>query len=64
MKSRSDGDRPVLMVTNTPDGPAYGLDTGKAISQAKAREIQADLCVKPNDDGLFPNCPQTWRRGD
>jgi hypothetical protein len=52
----------VLMVTHSPDGESFGLDTGQAVSPKKAREIQADLFVKPQEDGLFEGFSQTWRR--
>lgn len=60
MKSRS---KPaVLVLTHTPDGAAYGNETGQAVSKKTAHEIQADLFVKPSEDGLFPGHSQTWKR--
>lgn len=61
MKPKLDPDR-VLMVTHTPDGPAFGLDTGQPVTGSQARDLKADLFTKPNDDGLFPDMPQTWKR--
>lgn len=53
-----------LMVTYTGEGAAYGLDDGQAVNEAAALELQADLFVRPNEDGLFPGCSQTWKRWD
>jgi hypothetical protein len=52
------------MVTYTGEGAAYGLDDGQAVNEAAALELQADLFVRPNEDGLFPGCSQTWKRWD
>jgi hypothetical protein len=52
----------LLMVTHSPEGESFGLDTGQAVTAKKAREIQADLFVTPQNDGLFPGFSQTWKR--
>lgn len=52
----------VLMVTHTPEGAAYGLDNGKPVTGSQARDVQSDLFVTANDDGLFPGMSQTWKR--
>jgi hypothetical protein len=52
----------VLMLTHGAEGSTYGLDTGQAVTAKQAHEIQSDLFVRPNDDGLFPDMPQTWKR--
>jgi len=59
--TKLDRDR-VLMVTRSPDGDQFGLDNGQAISAKRAGDIQADLFVKPQNDGLFPGFSQTWKR--
>lgn len=52
----------LLVLTHRPEGDSYGLDNGRAITCRRAAEIQSDLFVKPQDDGLFPGFSQTWRR--
>lgn len=52
----------ILMVTKSPDGESYGLDTGEGVTAKQARDIQADLFVRPQNDGLFPGFSQTWKR--
>jgi hypothetical protein len=53
-----------LMLTHTPEGAGYGTATGKAVTTKAALEMQADLFVKPQEDGLFPGHSQTWKRED
>jgi hypothetical protein len=49
-----------LMCTYEGTGPAYSLDNGIAVPRKLAAELtgagklQADLFLRPNDDGLFP----------
>lgn len=50
-----------LMVTHSPEGPSFGTLSGRAVSERKAKEIQADLFVRPSEDGLFPGFTQTWK---
>lgn len=52
----------VLMVTHAPDGQLFGSPDGRAVSHARAREVQGDLFVKPSEDGLFKGMSQTWVR--
>jgi hypothetical protein len=51
-----------LMLTHTTEGARYGTDASKAVTTKAAHEIQADLFVKPQEDGLFPGHSQTWER--
>jgi hypothetical protein len=66
----------LLMVTHANDGPSYALDNGIGVSAKVGRDMTAqgdlfegnagamprgDLCIVPNDDGLFPGMSQTWR---
>ena len=53
-----------LMLTHTTEGASYGSDNGRAVTTRAAQEIQADLFVKPQEDGLFPGCSQTWKRAE
>jgi hypothetical protein len=55
------------MCTYEPAGAVYSLDNGVPVSRKLAgkltnpRRLQADLCLRPNEDGLFPGFTQTWR---
>ena len=51
-----------LMLTHSSEGASYGTDNGKAVTTKAAHEIQADLFVKPQEDGLFAGHSQTWKR--
>ena len=57
----------LLMCTYVTAGTVYSLDNGVAVSKKLAAELtasgrlQADLFLRPNEDGLFPGCTQTWR---
>ena len=57
----------ILMCTYEPAGAVYSLDNGLAVPRKLAAELtgagrlQADLFLRPNEDGLFPGCTQTWR---
>ena len=48
-------------------GTVYSLDNGVAVPKKLAAELtragnlQADLFLRPNEDGLFPGFTQTWR---
>jgi hypothetical protein len=63
------GDR-LLMVTYEPVGTVYSLDNGVPVSKKLAAELtsptklQAELFLRPNEDGLFPGFTQTWRAED
>ena len=60
------GDR-ILMCTHEPAGKTYSLDNGVPVPKKLAVELtdppklQADLFLRPNEDGLFPGFTQTWR---
>jgi hypothetical protein len=60
----------VLMCTYERSGAVYSLDNGIPVSKRLAGELtgatklQADLFLRPNDDGLFPGFTQTWRTED
>jgi hypothetical protein len=60
------GDR-ILMCTYEAAGKAYSLDNGVPVPKKLATELteatklQADLFLRPNEDGLFPGFTQTWR---
>lgn len=55
------------MGTYKPAGKTYSLDNGVPVPKKLATELtdpaklQADLFLRPNEDGLFPGCTQTWR---
>jgi hypothetical protein len=57
----------LLMCTYEPAGTVYSLDNGVAVSKKLAAELinperlQADLFLRPNEDGLFPGFTQTRR---
>jgi hypothetical protein len=57
----------LLMCTYEGAGPVYSLDNGIPVARKLAAELtganklQADLFLRPNDDGLFPGFSQTWR---
>jgi hypothetical protein len=51
-----------LMVTHTSSGQEHSLQNGRPVPRALAAEMQADLFVKPSEDGLFPGHSQTWRK--
>ena len=53
-----------LMLTHTTEGANYGTAAGKPVTTKAAHEIQADLFVKLQEDGLFPGHSQTWKRED
>jgi hypothetical protein len=56
-----------LMCTYETAGVTYSLDNGIPVSRKLANELtgartlQADLFLRPNEDGLFPGFTQTWR---
>ncbi len=55
------------MCTYEPAWTVYSLDNGVPVSRKLAGELtnpqrlQADLFLRPNEDGLFPGFTQTWR---
>jgi hypothetical protein len=57
----------ILMCTYEPAGKTYSLDNGIPVPKKLATELtdpaklQADLFLRPNEDGLFPGFTQTWR---
>jgi hypothetical protein len=57
----------ILMCTYEAAGMIYSLDNGIPVSRKLAGELtgasnlQADLFLRPNEDGLFPGFTQTWR---
>jgi hypothetical protein len=57
----------ILMCTYEPTGKTYSLDNGVPVPRKLATELtdpaklQADLFLRPNEDGLFPGFTQTWR---
>ncbi len=57
----------LLMCTYEPASVVYSLDNGVPVSKMLAAELinpeslQADLFLRPNEDGLFPGFTQTWR---
>jgi hypothetical protein len=58
-----------LMLTLTSQGALFSIDGRGAVPTKFAREItretdgpmQGDLFMRPNEDGLFPGCSQTWQ---
>jgi hypothetical protein len=56
-----------LMCTYEARGAAYSLDNGIPVSKklasalTDASKLQADLFLRPGEDGLFPGFSQTWR---
>jgi hypothetical protein len=60
----------LLMCTYESAGTVYSLDNGVAVSKKLAADLtgagnlQADLLLWPNEDGLFPSFTQTWRVED
>ena len=65
---RVDGHRLMLMHSNKakpgdPTGRAYYLVPGGYVNATDARKIIARPDVIPQDDGLFPGHPQTWKMG-
>jgi hypothetical protein len=57
----------LLMCTHETVGTVYSLDNGVAVPKKLAAELtgagrlQADLFLRPSEDGLFPGFTQTWR---
>jgi hypothetical protein len=57
----------VLMCTYEAAETVYSLDNGVPVPKRLAAELigacslQADLFLRPNEDGLFPGFTQTWR---
>jgi hypothetical protein len=57
----------MLMCTYDHGGKVYSLDNGVRVPKKLANELtrpaklQADLFLRPNEDGLFPGVTQTWR---
>jgi hypothetical protein len=55
------------MCTYEPTGRVYSLDNGVPVPKNLAAQLtgpanlQADLFLQPNEDGLFPGFSQTWR---
>ncbi len=55
------------MCTYETAGTVYSLDNGVPVPKKLAAELtgaanlQADLFLRPNEDGLFPGFTQTWR---
>jgi len=43
------------------DGLTYYVVPGGKVSSATAEKIKAMANVVAGEDGLFPNCPQSWR---
>jgi hypothetical protein len=65
---RIDGHSLMLMHANhskpgDPSGRAYYIVPGGYINATDAKKIIARDDVRPNEDGLFPGCTQTWRMG-
>ena len=61
---RKDGTRLILMYTpKSPEGKAYYVVPGGYIEPTDALKIIARPDVRARDDGLFPNCTQSWRLG-
>lgn len=65
---RVDGHALMLMHANhskpgDPSGLAYYIVPGGYINATDAKKIIARDDVRPNEDGLFPGCTQTWRMG-
>ena len=65
---RIDGHALMLMHCNKarsgdPEGWAYYVVPGGHVSATNAQKIIARDDVRPNEDGLFPGCTQTWRMG-
>jgi hypothetical protein len=56
-----------LMLTLTQSGPLYSIDGQGTVPTKLARGLvnpgpmQADLFLRPNEDGLFPGFSQTWQ---
>ncbi len=57
----------ILMCTFEAGGSTYSLDNGVPVPKRLAAELtgsaklQADLFLRPSEDGLFPGSTQTWR---
>jgi hypothetical protein len=55
-----------LILTHTQAGPLYSIDGHGTVATKLARGLtnlgpmQADLFMRPNEDGLFPGFSQTW----
>jgi hypothetical protein len=65
---RIDGHALMLMHANhtkpgDPSGRAYYIVPGGYINATDAMKIIRRPDVRPNEDGLFPGCTQTWRMG-
>lgn len=65
---RIDGHTLMLMHCNkakagAPVGKAYYVVPGGYIDAADAQKIIARDDVRPNEDGLFPGCSQSWKMG-
>lgn len=53
-----------LMVMHSPaspEGRAYFVVPGGYVEPTVALKILEHPKLQPFDDGLFPNCPQSWR---
>lgn len=59
------GARLVKMHTqNSPDGFAHYIVPGGYVEPDVAEKIKNAPGVWCSEDGLFPGCSQTWRRGE
>lgn len=66
---RVEGHRLMLMHTNKakpgdPAGKAYYLVPGGYVNATDTQKIIRRDDVRPNEDGLFPGCSQSWRMGE
>ena len=61
---RVDGHRLMSMhTTDSPNGKAFYVVPGGYVEPDTAQKIIARPDVIPQDDGLFPGHPQTWKMG-
>jgi hypothetical protein len=61
---RVEGHRLMSMcTTESPSGKAFYIVPGGYVEPETAYKIMARPDVIPQDDGLFPGHPQTWKMG-
>lgn len=50
-----------MMATHGDAGTRFHLHNGQSIPSSVVRQLQGDLFIEPQEDGLFPGCSQTWK---
>lgn len=53
----------LMFAPNLPNGKAYYVVPGGYLEPSDAEKIIARPDVHAYDDGLFPNCEQSWKLG-